>query len=141
MSDNDEPEIDPAMAAAMGFTGFGVQPGQKRKYDASANDTFVDPDLAAGTGKGETKARNSGKGANSLPLGARKPGQGTATGLPTATAGGEQAAQSANAGPAGRSPGEASLQELRRGVPNERGDMVYFMPSFLEDPWKDLKAR
>ena len=33
-----------------------------------------------------------------------------------------------------------SLQALRRGVRNERGDMAYFLPSFLEDPWKELGA-
>lgn len=33
-----------------------------------------------------------------------------------------------------------SLQALRRGVRNERGDMAYFLPSFLEDPWRDLGA-
>ena len=33
-----------------------------------------------------------------------------------------------------------SLQALRRGIRNERGDMAYFLPSFLEDPWKELSA-
>ena len=33
-----------------------------------------------------------------------------------------------------------SLQALRRGIRNERGDMAYFLPSFLEDPWKELGA-
>ncbi|KAF2402291.1 hypothetical protein EJ06DRAFT_332104 [Trichodelitschia bisporula] len=27
------------------------------------------------------------------------------------------------------------LQALRRGVPDARGDLAYFMPSFVEDPW------
>jgi hypothetical protein len=35
---NEEFEIDPAVAAAMGFSGFG---GKKRKFDTS-NDAFVD---------------------------------------------------------------------------------------------------
>lgn len=33
-----------------------------------------------------------------------------------------------------------SLQALRRGIRNERGDMAYFLPSFLEDPWEELGA-
>jgi hypothetical protein len=33
-----------------------------------------------------------------------------------------------------------SLEALRRGVKNERGDLVVFMPSFLEDPWTALKT-
>jgi hypothetical protein len=33
-----------------------------------------------------------------------------------------------------------SLQALRRGIRNERGDMAYFLPSFLENPWKELSA-
>lgn len=31
------------------------------------------------------------------------------------------------------------LAALRKGVKNERGDTVYFLPSFLEDPWKILE--
>ena len=34
-----------------------------------------------------------------------------------------------------------NLQALRRGVRNERGDMAYFLPSFLEDPWAKLVAK
>lgn len=33
---------------------------------------------------------------------------------------------------------QSGLSAYRRGVKNERGDMVYFMPSFLEDPWAAL---
>jgi len=31
------------------------------------------------------------------------------------------------------------IEAYKRGVQNEKGDMVYFLPSFLEDPWKDLR--
>lgn len=34
---------------------------------------------------------------------------------------------------------KAALNELRRGVRNEHGDMVYFLPSFVEDPWEKLR--
>lgn len=33
-----------------------------------------------------------------------------------------------------------SQQSHRHGVRNEQGDMVYFLPSFLEDPWKELRT-
>lgn len=34
-----------------------------------------------------------------------------------------------------------SLQALRRGIRNDRGDTAYFLPSFLEDPWEKLVAK
>lgn len=34
---------------------------------------------------------------------------------------------------------EQNLGAYRNGVRNERGDMVYFMPSFIEDPWEHLR--
>lgn len=36
---------------------------------------------------------------------------------------------------------QEELQALRRGVRNERGDVAYFLPSFVEDPWKGLLKR
>jgi hypothetical protein len=33
----------------------------------------------------------------------------------------------------------AELSALRQGVKNERGDTAYFLPSFVEDPWEQLK--
>ncbi|MCJ1310671.1 hypothetical protein MMC25_004337 [Agyrium rufum] len=33
------------------------------------------------------------------------------------------------------------LRALARGIPNENGDMVYFKPSFIEDPWEELMER
>jgi hypothetical protein len=35
-------------------------------------------------------------------------------------------------------PSREELAALRRGVKNARGDVVVFMPSFIEDPWKGL---
>jgi len=31
---------------------------------------------------------------------------------------------------------QAELAALRNGVPDENGDKAYFLPSFVEDPWK-----
>ncbi|USP75211.1 uncharacterized protein yc1106_02485 [Curvularia clavata] len=33
----------------------------------------------------------------------------------------------------------AELNALRNGVQNEHGDTAYFQPSFIEDPWANLK--
>ncbi|KAK5739052.1 hypothetical protein LTR17_005570 [Elasticomyces elasticus] len=63
MADDEDFEMDPAIADAMGFAGVGAQAGKKRKrkYDAS-----VDP----GTSTARTK--DVVKGPNSLPLDSRK---------------------------------------------------------------------
>ena len=31
-------------------------------------------------------------------------------------------------------------QAYRHGIKNDQGDMAYFLPSFIEDPWKELKS-
>jgi hypothetical protein len=124
MDREDDMEIDPALAAAMGFSGFGVQPGKKRKYD---NDAFIDPDTTKADQGG------TGKGANSMPLGQRKAGQ--------HGHGGNDGQHAMMTGTATVTVAEASLEQLKQGVRNERGDMVYFQPSFIDDPWKDLTPK
>ncbi len=54
-----------------------------------------------------------------------------------------QSAHSPAATGSGRASGhgglsQAELQALRKGVKDERGDVAYFLPSFVEDPWKGL---
>ncbi|KAF2012022.1 hypothetical protein BU24DRAFT_425841 [Aaosphaeria arxii CBS 175.79] len=34
---------------------------------------------------------------------------------------------------------KAELSALRRGVANEEGDVAYFLPTFIEDPWERLQ--
>ena len=34
---------------------------------------------------------------------------------------------------------KAELHVLRQGVHNEQGDVAYFLPSFIEDPWEKLR--
>ncbi|KAK3674439.1 hypothetical protein LTR78_005525 [Recurvomyces mirabilis] len=118
MEDADDMEIDPAIAEAMGFTGFG---GKKRKFK---DDAFVDP----------ATNNKTANGANNIPLGNRE----SRTGL-------EIAGSKSDVPRQGTSQQitleQATLQDLRQGVKNERGDTVYFQPSFIEDPWKDLKAQ
>lgn len=189
-------EIDPEIAAAMGFTGFGAI--NKRKF-GSTTDTFVDGQAR--------KTQKSGTGANDTALGSRKKmeagsnlqaenqesGQNKTNGgehmtnakgknkmkanapmgladyitwgnnvaepdtqtnvtQPDVTHSGSPfSAQSTSTPPGGALSGSAGtsswpqgmpnqqeLAALRRGVQNERGDMVFFLPSFIEDPWKGL---
>lgn len=150
MDAEDDMEIDPAIAAAMGFSSFGIRPGQKRKFDA--NDGYIDPE--ASVSAREISAQ--GKGANAMPLGDRKAVKATgdgSTGTEKACGGGAKEAQSqqrrtgvpskqtsGNHASAGAT-GASDLRAFRNGVRNEQGDMVYFLPSFLEDPWKDLEAQ
>lgn len=121
--DDDSFDIDPEIAAAMGFGGFGTQAGKKRKFDDGA---FVDP----ASGKTDTSV---GKGANSLPLGTRMTDRTATQDKPKETSEPQRAL--------GAGTEEEQLQALRHGVKNSNGDMVYFLPSFLEDPWKNLQAR
>jgi hypothetical protein len=34
---------------------------------------------------------------------------------------------------------KAAMNALRQGVKNEHGDLAYFLPSFVEDPWERLQ--
>ncbi|KJX98597.1 hypothetical protein TI39_contig402g00016 [Zymoseptoria brevis] len=152
MSDYEEEDefgVDPAIAAAMGFTGFGAKPSKKRKFDR--NDGFVDPSISA------TSSGPQGKGANNTPMGERKsvnsktPLPGSVVGVDAAENGGAQVpirsqphsdgnAESGATSMTAASAGPPSLEALRWGVKNDRGDLVVFMPSFLEDPWARLRA-
>lgn len=130
MADSEGFEIDPAIAAAMGFSGFGMQPGKKRKFDAGG-EAFVDSNIQQ-TATDSSKDQSSGRGANTTPLGSRSSGtqksaaEAEAAGVPGGRAGGDQT---------------PTLEDFRHGVSNERGDMVYFLPSFIEDPWKGLEPK
>jgi len=145
--DMDDLEIDPAIAEAMGFTSFG---SKRRKHAARADDAFVDDSgnqIPASTG------------ANDIPLGARPVPSATkehtqeqgdteheATSIARleVTQNEQPRAEEAKVGKVQEdnwTPGFPAPQELaalRRGVKNARGDMVVFMPSFIEDPWKGL---
>ncbi|RMY83856.1 hypothetical protein D0864_07715 [Hortaea werneckii] len=135
MADQDDFEIDPAIAEAMGFSGFGTQPGgKKRKFDGG--DAFVDPTI-----KKQTEAPNSAdlagsaRGANNTPLGQKSAPSGAENAVSTSEA---HAIQGAVGGDAS---GRPDLQTLRHGIKNDRGDMAYFLPSFIEDPWKGLEPK
>ncbi|KAF2487275.1 hypothetical protein BDY17DRAFT_7763 [Neohortaea acidophila] len=132
MDDSDDFEIDPAMAEAMGFTKFG---GQKRKY---RDDAVVDsPSNANFTPK---KATGSAIPDHSKPVSAvtATPSHGEKAAVQSD---GRNTVPVDNTAIASGVDGddEKSLQALRQGVRNANGDMVYFLPSFLEDPWRRLK--
>ena len=68
MDDEESMEIDPAMAAAMGFSSFGMKPGAKRKYHS--NDGFVDPAVPSQT-KAVEKDQSSHNKAAKVPANAQ----------------------------------------------------------------------
>jgi hypothetical protein len=145
--DMDDFEIDPAMAEAMGFSSFG---SKRRKHAARADDAFIDD---SGT------QIPASTGANDIPLGARAVPSAATEEVqeqgfiqdnaastvrmedaqkeqPMAVEARTEEVQTDNWTPGFPAPQE--LSALRRGVKNARGDMVVFMPSFIEDPWKGL---
>lgn len=134
MDADEDFDIDPAIAAAMGFGTFGAQKSQKRKFNA--NDGFVDPSV------GKPEAAH-GTGANSMPMQDRKekPARVVSQDAPKliASASSSHAQKSSLAAYDPQTQDSPSLEALKFGVRNIRGDMVYFSKSFLEDPWAGLK--
>ena len=59
--EDEEEEPDNELALAMGFSGFGAKPGEKRKYNS--NDGFVDPSISRpqATGANTVRAEKSSK--------------------------------------------------------------------------------
>jgi hypothetical protein len=134
----DDMEIDPEIAAAMGFASFG---GATKKRKLNVDEAVVD---TANKGKSAT-------GSNSQPLGqpTARPAAKEPPGNPrirssaiVRTANKRAAAKvietTTNTYPAS---GTANLGALRKGVRNARGDTAYFLPSFLEDPWESLRKK
>lgn len=137
MDSGDDFEVDPAIAAAMGFTGFGTQPNKKRKFQT--DDGYVDPSIKPSDGDQMT-------GANNVPLRDNRDAKvdssrDTASTI-TITGGKDNIADKAGSSKSiDNANGRTSLEALRHGVPNQRGDMAYFLPSFLEDPWEGLQPK
>ena len=147
MSDDESFDIDPAIAEAMGFSGFGMQPGKKRKFDT--NDGFVDP-----SAKKQATPPNGtgiGKGANNMPLGIRTAREPTSMDNATTPSTLHGDTRSTRAAPESKPvpgplsepelTGQARMEALRKGLKNEKGDMVYFLPSFIADPWEGLQPQ
>lgn len=124
----DDMQIDPAIAAAMGFSGFGMQTGKKRKH--GGEDAYAYVDTQPQQASTEMIAGQGPPGGNqSTGAGQQQPRQAPGESEATAT----QTAVDAD--------GKPTLHALRHGVRNAHGDMGYFLPSFIEDPWKDLQPK
>ena len=152
MADTEHMEVDPSITRMMGFSGFG-NARKRRKFDP--NDGFVDPKAsgpnhqskrevnnANNTAPGDTVAKNSsasqGVPARSSDSGGAMKAQES---IKDSTSGSNFSAINIRDGANRGDREERSLQALRDGVRNESGDMVYFLPSFLEDPWKDVRLK
>ncbi|OCK79397.1 hypothetical protein K432DRAFT_299949 [Lepidopterella palustris CBS 459.81] len=177
MDDFDDMDMDPEIAAAMGFSTFG-NPTSYKKRKFNHNDAFVD---------GPDSDMRSGTGANSMKLGVRQKQLAsnsnfdTSTGKqkPTSLSGlsqflargqastgdgifhnkqvTEQSINTAVNEPptsslpfvpvsnvtsaSGGSNGGRDLHAFRKGVRNAQGDVAYFLPSFVEDPWRSLERK
>lgn len=152
-------EIDPDMAAQMGFANFGTQPNtKKRKY--IHNDAFVDRSI--------TTVPERKTGANNTELGVRgskaaPPADHVCSLSPSScsrsTTDNRQARIYEPAGPAQQQPvdgpsflaeiekktiadlNSSDLDRLAKGVRTPNGDMAYFKPSFIGNPWEHLKTK
>ena len=154
MDENADFDVDPALAASMGFSAFGQPPATKRRKYNTSLDAVVDQS----TGTGGSASQGTTK-----ELGVRSKGaaqQETSHADDAATS----AAGSFNNGPeraygkinfdfvsGGSGTGSmryiektldqmthTDLNALKMGMKNEHGDSVYFLPSFVEDPWAKL---
>ena len=59
MEGEEDMDIDPAIAAAMGFASFGTKPGEKRKYNS--NDGYVDPAISSQVSNIRTSSSHADK--------------------------------------------------------------------------------
>lgn len=140
-------DIDPAIAAAMGFSSFG---SKRRKHNPRDDNAFVDD--SGGRSPGTLDATAS-TGANNIALGTRTtttsnvghvPENHEITGTGVAAEETEENTTISDNAKKRDSwapglPAPEELASLRRGVRNARGDMVVFLPSFIENPWKSLE--
>ncbi len=150
MEESEDIEIDPGIAEAMGFSGFGMQPGKKRKFNA--NEGFIDPDAAKVAtkekGKQTVPSTCKGKAFTDAAASLAKPDERPEDPAKSAPED-QKASVQASSAPVTNTAVSShihdddpkSLHLLREGVRNANGDMVYFLPSFLEDPWQRLQPR
>ena len=186
MEEHEDVDIDPAIAAAMGFSSFGAKPiakrrkindesksgsgantqplGQRNQPSKAVSGTRL-PEQEIGQAEDhEPKAKQRTKTKQPAPSGlagflsrgqdlpmpavapvpvAEHPASAETTTKPegprTATAEHQKLAEGPQGAFRTAAQEKPSLAAYRHGVRNERGDMVYFLPSFLEDPWAGLR--
>lgn len=159
--DDDGFEVDPALAAAMGFSAFG-NATKRRKY--VHHDAVV-----AGVEGTAGDGRVSAQGANAMPLGVKREAKRKRVLLEDGDGGAliddrvevstadDIAASRSDEAPKGdmlplrveerddrvaeSSTGSHPIQAYRDGVRLATGDVAYFLPSFIEDPWKTLLGK
>lgn len=117
-------DMEAQMGAMMGFTTFGAQPDAKKRkteHESPAGQTSTEPGL------------------HSHPL-THNPAQPATLASPTTPE------QPKSAFPTGV-PMEIfdkltwkELEAYRKGVRKENGDLAWFLPSFIEDPWAKLES-
>lgn len=148
-------EIDPSLAASMGFSSFGHST-KKRKHNSDNAVTDASPL----PGKVERpQGVSSGRGANITPLGNRRglsaPGQEPDSNgkrefslphgvPPPIIAQGQTVLEDTATSRHDQKPttqGTPELGAYRNGVRRPNGDIAYFLPSFIEDPWAQFKKK
>ena len=134
MEDHDIADVDPEavdIAAAMGFSGFGMQPEGKKKRKLGV-DTFVDPGRGEASNQRrvpeadrETAASGSSHSATDTTQAGQMPEESVAYE-------GEKPADESNPSQGANVPAvdihSATHEQLRSGVRLENGDTVVFMP-------------
>lgn len=159
INDDGEPTSDPEIdvAALMGFGSFGSKPHLKKKRRLNESEgnagtgansvvlpmngrkrgTMRDESL----GDGPLPAKPIGQadgGGSSAPL--SQPREAVSSEIDASTSYATAEAQASVRERAKLPNGEWDWYALRRGVPDENGDMAYFDKSFVEDPWARLKT-
>ena len=152
MADTEDVEVDPSIAGMMGFSGFG-NARKRRKFDL--NDGFVDPKASGPSHQSKQEVTETN---HTVPRDSVAKNSPASQGLPArsgdsdvamkaqesikdSTSGSNLPTMNIRDGANRGDSEEHSLQALRDGVRNESGDVVYFLPSFLEDPWKNLRPK
>jgi hypothetical protein len=138
MDDFEDPDIDAKVAAMMGFSGFGAKPDAKKRK--TSEDTAV-----------------AATSSNAVPLGQPGMHKQLLTHNPAVSGrdGGGVGASGASASPTAEQGKSAfptgvpmeifdkltwkELEAYRKGVKQENGDLAWFLPSFIEDPWAKLE--
>lgn len=155
--DEDDFSPDPELAAALGFSSFGAQPSTKRrKYNTY--DAVVDIDIPHGSAanslplgqrppKSNANVNNASQNPSPLSAAAEEKRENDIEAADGATV--QPAPQATNSamsnmlqdwdvetkGP--RKFSQSELHALREGLRLPGGTITYFLPSFVEDPWKE----
>ncbi|KIV98614.1 uncharacterized protein PV09_09606 [Verruconis gallopava] len=133
----DQEVSDARMGDVMGFTSFGSRPEVKKRKTS-----HVDQPVTSTTAHVTTPLANSGF--QNTQILTHNPAQ--ITQLPTdASSTSPTSEQPKNAFPTGvpmdifNKLTWKELEAYRKGVKNENGDIAWFLPSFIEDPWAKLE--